>query len=120
MEVSVLLLTCDEEHNLARCLQALSWCDDIIAIDSGSTDNTVEIARGFGVRILKRSFDNFAEQRNFGLAEGRLQHEWVLHLDADEVITPEFQRKLKALDPPDEIHGYRVPSKLMIGEQWLR
>jgi glycosyltransferase involved in cell wall biosynthesis len=120
MEVSALLLTYNEEHNLSRCPQALSWCDDIIVIDSGSTDNTVEIASSFGVRILTRSFDNFAEQRNFGLAEGGPRHEWVLHLDADEVITPEFQRKLKALNPPDEIHGYRVPSKLMFGEHWLR
>ena len=87
MKVSVLLLTFNEEGNLPRCLNALEWCDDIIVVDFGSTDRTVGLARQGRARVLHRPFDDFASQRNFGLSEGLPKHEWVLHLDADEVVT---------------------------------
>ncbi len=120
MKVSVLLLTYNEERNLARCLESLSWCDDIVIVDSGSTDQTLDIARNAGVRVIYRAFDNFANQRNFGLQKGGLRHEWVLHLDADEVVTPEFHRKLIKLRASNDIDAYRVPSKTMIHDHWLR
>lgn len=120
MHVSVLLLVFNEEVNLPRCLEALQWCDDIVAIDSGSTDRSVEILESYGVRILLRSFDNFAAQRNFGLEQGAFQHDWVLHLDADEVATPEFASALKALTPQDGIDGYFVPSKMILFDRWLK
>ena len=67
-----------------------------------------------------RKFDNFANQRNYGIDNGELKHDWVMHLDADEVITAEFLSALKALNPPDNIVSYYVPSKLMLGEKWLK
>lgn len=120
MKVSVLLLSYNEIANLPRCLRALEWCDDIIVVDSGSTDGSVEYARQHGARVLHRPFDDFACQRNFGLAEGQPKHEWVLHLDADEVVTPSFVRELAALTPPDGIDAYHVPSKLMLHDRWLK
>ncbi len=72
MKVSCLILTYNEAINIGRCLEALSFCDDILVLDSGSTDDTVEIARTCGARILTRPFDNFAGQRNFGLGHGDL------------------------------------------------
>jgi glycosyltransferase involved in cell wall biosynthesis len=120
MRVSALLLVFNEEANLGRCLEALTWCDDVVAVDSGSTDGSVELLRSFGVRVLHRPFDNFANQRNFGLENGSLRHEWVLHLDADEVVTPEFLSALNALTPADGIDAFRVPSKIMLHEKWLR
>lgn len=120
MNVSVLLLTHNEQVNIGRCLDALSWCDDICVIDSGSTDSTIAIARARGARVLHRPFDDFARQRNFGLEDGELRHEWVLHLDADEVVTPEFKAALDALTPLPDLDGYRVPSKLMLFGRWLR
>jgi glycosyltransferase involved in cell wall biosynthesis len=120
MNVSVLLLTFNEAEALPRCLASLTWCDDILVVDSGSTDETVRIAERAGARVVYRQFDNFANQRNFGLMHGELRHEWVLHLDADEVITPDFLTRLSELAPPPEIDAYRVPSKLMLYETWLR
>jgi glycosyltransferase involved in cell wall biosynthesis len=120
MNVSVLILTYNEEMNLPRCLEALKWCDDIVVLDSGSTDRTVDIARSLGSRVLLRAFDNFAEQRNFGVENGRFLHEWVLHLDADEVLTPALQAELEKLIPPAGIWAYRLPSKLMLFNRWLR
>jgi glycosyltransferase involved in cell wall biosynthesis len=120
MKVSALILTYNEEINIARCLEALTWCDDIVVIDSGSTDRTVEIARQYGARILSRPFDNFAGQRNFGLEHGAFKHEWVLHLDADEVATPSFRATIEALEPERGIDAFYVPSKTMLFGQWLK
>jgi len=120
MNVSVLLLTYNEEINLPRCLAALRDFDDIVVVDSGSTDQTVAISQAAGARILTRPFDDFARQRNFGLDHGEMKHEWVLHLDADEVLTDAFRQKLEALRPPDTLDGYRVPSKTMLHESWLK
>lgn len=120
MKVSVLILAFNEAANLPACLTALSWCDDIVVLDSGSTDATLEIARAAGARILERHFDNFAQQRNYGLDQGRFRHDWILHLDADEVVTPAFTAAISALSPPGGILAYRVPSKTMFHGQWLR
>lgn len=120
MKVSALILTCNESANLPRCLEALTWCDDIVVLDSGSTDRTVEIAQSFGTRVLTRPFDTFANQRNFGLGAGAFRHEWVLHLDADEVVTVEFRAALERLEPAHGVLAFRVPSKLMLLNRWLR
>ena len=120
MRVSVLLLTFNEATNLPRCLDALAWCDDIAIVDSGSTDGTLDIGHARNVRILHRPFDNFASQRNFGLVEAKFRHDWVLHLDADEVVTPTFVARLLALEPEDAIDAYHIPSKLIVFDQILR
>lgn len=120
MKVSALILTYNEEINIARCLDALTWCDDIVLIDSGSTDLTLTIARQHGARILERGFDNFAAQRNFGLDHGAFKHDWVLHLDADEEVTPAFRATIEALEPEPGVDGYYVPSKTMLLGQWLK
>lgn len=120
MKVSTLILTCNEEGNLPRCLNALQWCDDIVVLDSGSTDRTAQIAQSYGARVLTRPFDNFAAQRNYGLDAGAFRHEWILHIDADEVVTAEFQAALERLSPPPETSAFRVPSKLMLHDRWLR
>lgn len=120
MKVSTLILTLNEERNLAACLAALSWCDDIVVLDSGSTDRTLDIARAHGARILDRKFDTFAGQRNFGLEAGAFHHDWVLHLDADEVVTPAFVTQLTSLVPMPGIDAWRVPSKTMLFGRWLK
>lgn len=120
MKVSTLVLTFNEEKNIALCLEALAWCDEIVVVDSGSTDRTVEIAGAYGARVLTRAFDDFAAQRNFGLDHGELRNEWVLHLDADEVVTPAFIGALAALVPTATIDAWRVPSKTMMFGRWLK
>jgi glycosyltransferase involved in cell wall biosynthesis len=85
--ISVLILTFNEEVNLARCLASLKWCDDIVVLDSGSTDTTQAIALRCGARCIERPFDNYATQRNFGLKEIDYKYSWVLMVDADEEVT---------------------------------
>lgn len=110
----------NEEANLPVCLEALSWCDDIVVLDSGSSDSTVQIAEAHGARVLTRPFDDFASQRNFGLEHGSFRHSWVLHLDADEVVTPQLRTALDGLVPDDCIDAYRIPSKMMLFGRWIK
>ncbi len=118
--ISILILTLNEEQNLSRCLDSVAWSDDVLVVDSFSTDRTVEVARSKGARVVQNRFEDFARQRNFGLREGKLKHEWVLHLDADEVLTPELQRELLAVMGKPEHDAYRVASKMMFQGRWLK
>lgn len=118
--VSVLLLTLNEERNLPRCLESLAWCKDIVVLDSYSTDRTVAIAEAAGVRVFQRKFDDFAGQRNWALDNVPFQHAWVLHLDADEVCTPQLQAEIASQTGNPDYDAYRIPSKMMFFGKWLR
>lgn len=120
--ISVVILTLDEATNLRRCLASVNWCDDVIVVDSGSTDDTVTIARAAGARVLQRRFDSFAGQRNHAMTSADIRNQWTLHLDADEVVTAELRAELQALAtqhaPPFAV--YRLPSRLIFMGRWLR
>ncbi len=120
MRVSVLILTFNEERNLPACLAALGTMDDVHVIDSGSTDRTVAIAKQAGVRVHNRPFDGFASQRNCGLDTCEFRYEWVLHMDADEVLTEELRREIEALKETNSFDAYRIASKMMFFGRWLR
>lgn len=93
--ISVLILTFNEEINLADCLESVPWRDDIFVIDSGSTDRTLEIANQYKAKIVRRPFDGYAKQRNYGLSQN-FENEWILMLDADERCTPELAVEIEA------------------------
>jgi glycosyltransferase involved in cell wall biosynthesis len=118
--ISLVILTYNEEVNIARCLRSVAWSDDIVVVDSFSKDRTLAIAAEFGVRVLQRPFDDFAGQRNFALDHGSLKHDWVFHLDADEVITSALHEELLAKMKSGAHPAYRVASKLMLHGRWLR
>ena len=118
--ISVLILTHNEERNIPRCLESVKWSDDVLVLDSYSTDHTVEIAKAAGARVIQRTFDDFAGQRNFGLRHGCLRHEWVLHLDADEVVTPGLSDELHRVVQSGGKDAYRLASRLMFRGTWLR
>ena len=118
--LSVLILTYNEEQNVPRCLESVRWSDDVLVLDSFSTDRTIEIVRSLGARVLQNRFVNFAEQRNFGLAHGGLKHDWVLHLDADEVVTPALKEEVLGVIQKNEKAAYRLASKMMFQGQWLK
>lgn len=102
-----LLLTYDEAPNVSRTLSRLAWADRIVAMDSGSTDGTLNIlADHLNVHTVNRPFDSFAGQCNAGLAE--IQTEWALSLDADYVLSRALVDEIQHLDPPPEVVGYRA------------
>ncbi len=118
--ISVLILTGNEEMNLPRCLDSVRWSDDVLVLDCFSTDRTVEIAEATGARVIQRRFDTFADQRNFGIRNGAMSHDWVLHLDADEVVTPALRDELQQIAASADKDAYRLASKMMFRGQWLR
>src|SRR3989338_8962928 len=84
--ISVVILTKNEEENIARCLESVRWCNEIIIVDDNSTDRTIEIAKKYKTAIYSRTLNNdFSSQRNFGLS--KCKNEWMLFLDSDEVIS---------------------------------
>ena len=124
MNISVQILTLNEASNIDACLDSVAWSDDILVVDSFSTDATVEMALAHGAGVIQRKFDHFAGQRNFGLEEGGLRHRWVLHLDADERVTPALRDELLAIAETDDsearYEAYRVPSKMIFRGKWLK
>ena len=83
-KLSVIVTTFNEEINVAECLESVLWADEIVLVDSFSTDRTVEIARTFPITVLQRQYFGSAAQKNWAL--DRVQHEWVLIIDADERV----------------------------------
>jgi glycosyltransferase involved in cell wall biosynthesis len=122
MTISVLVLTLNEEANLGRCLDSLEWVDDVVVLDSGSSDRTVEIAEKRGARVRCRPFDDYASQRNYGLREVEFRHAWLLMIDADEVVPAELANEmLQAVAVcPDNVSMFRVRRKDHLMGRWLK
>lgn len=119
--ISIVILTHNEVSNIDRFLASVEWSDDVLVIDSGSTDGTQKRAEAFGARVIYRSWDHFAGQRNYALDYGHLRYPWVLHLDADEVVTPELRSELLSItESPTTKLGYRIPFRLMFMGRWLK
>jgi len=106
--LSAIFIAYNEQSDLPRALESLEGiADEIVLVDSGSTDRTVEIARAAGARVIQRAFTNFADQKNFAAAQAA--HDWVLSLDCDEELSPELRRSLLAwkFQEPSR-HGYEI------------
>jgi glycosyltransferase involved in cell wall biosynthesis len=117
---SVVILTLNEERDLPACLASLAGCDDIVVLDSGSTDATAAIARAAGARVFVRAFDNFAGQRNHAQREIPFRHPWVFHLDADERMTPELDAECRTAATRTEIDGCYVAPRMLWQGHWIR
>jgi glycosyltransferase involved in cell wall biosynthesis len=122
LPITALLLTWNETANIGRTLAALHWLNDILVIDSGSTDGTLELLAAHpNVRVLQRPFDSFAAQCNFGL--DRIDTEWVLSLDADYGVPPELARSMPSLlkrADQDNLAGFSLPFRYCIDGRPLR
>src|SRR3954469_3922107 len=99
--ISVVVLAQDEAANIEQCLASVAWSDDVLVVDSGSTDATQELAVRCGARVIHRAWDHFAGQRNHALDHGGLRHRWVLHLDADERVSPELRDEMMEIARSD-------------------
>lgn len=94
-KLTVVIITKNEERNIRRCLEAArSVADELVVVDSGSTDATLDICREFGARVIQHEWEGYSEQKNF--ANRSASHDWVLSIDADEVISPELAASVQA------------------------
>jgi glycosyltransferase involved in cell wall biosynthesis len=117
---SVLILTRNEQDNIRLCLESLAGCDDIVVIDSYSTDATVPQLETQQVRVVQRVFDTFAGQRNWASDNVSFKHRWVLHLDADERMTRALDREIREAVSKDEKSAYLLANKLIFMGRWIK
>lgn len=122
MNISILVLTLNEEANLPACLASVQWSDDIVVLDSHSTDRTCSIAAAFGARVIQRPFDNWASHQNWAMEHIPFKHEWVFYLDADERMTPELQNELSlvARNPTTGPVAYYCGRKNYFMGKWIK
>jgi glycosyltransferase involved in cell wall biosynthesis len=122
--ISVIVLTLNEEGNIADCLRSCAWADDVHVLDSGSTDRTCEIARAMGATVHVNAFTSFGQQRNWAIDNIACKHAWHFHLDADErFLAPLVAEMLREIGPDgtrSRYDGYLVPSKMIFMERWIR
>jgi glycosyltransferase involved in cell wall biosynthesis len=121
MNVSIVILTFNEERNIENCLSSLSNFDDIHVVDSGSTDRTLELARLYDVKIIINEFVSFGKQRNFAHENCTLKYDWVLHLDADEEITDELKDEIKNVtQDATKFDCFNISSKLIFFDKFVK
>ena len=97
MAVSIFIQTLNEEDNLPGLLESVSWCDDIVVLDSLSTDRTREISEEAGARWFERAYDGRGNHQNWAMETIEFAHQWVFYLDADERMTPELRAEIEAI-----------------------
>jgi glycosyltransferase involved in cell wall biosynthesis len=121
VSISILVLTKNEQKDLPRCLESVSWSDDVIVYDSFSTDATVAIAEQSGARVVQRQFDNWAAHQNWGLRNLPFKNPWVFYIDADERMTPELTKAIhEAVQSAGSNVAFRVRRRDFFLGTWLR
>ena len=119
--VSVLILTKNEEINIERCIRSVSWSDDIVVFDSFSDDRTVELAEQLGARVIQRKFDNWSAHQNWGVENIKFKHPWVYYTDADETCDDQLREELLALEQRGaSFAAFQVRRKDYFMGRWLK
>ncbi len=119
-KLSILLPTFNEENTILDCLESVKWADEILVVDSYSTDRTLEIVKKYGARVIQHEYINSAKQKNWAIPQ--CAHEWVLQIDADERLEPELQQEIIEIlkNPPVDVDGYRINFKHHVLGKWVR
>jgi len=120
MNLSVVIITRNEEANLPRCLESVAWADESIVVDSGSTDRTLDIARDSGAKLYQEAWKGYAGQKNSAIAKAN--GNWVLSLDADEAVLPELAANIQRVvrGENEKIAGYYLSRRNLFLGRWIR
>ena len=123
MSLTAVVLTLNEESNIAGCVDALAWTDQVIVLDSGSTDRTREIASDHGAKVIinrQPGRFNIAEQRNWALRHEAIEGDWVLFVDADEIYPESAQKAVRKAISYGRFDAYELTPKYMFSGRWMR
>jgi glycosyltransferase involved in cell wall biosynthesis len=119
IKLSAVIITFNEERNIARCIDSLiGLADEILVVDSFSTDKTLEICREKGAKVIQNKFEGHIQQKNFALQQA--QYEWVLSLDADEALTDELKKSISEIIKSPTKNGYRFNRLTNYCGKWVR
>lgn len=116
--LSVIIITKNEETNIRRCLESVRFADEIIILDSGSTDNTLAIAREYTDKVFSTDWQGYGIQKDRALLKAK--GDWVLNLDADESVTKELQQEMLHVISSDTADAYRIPIRMIFYNQILK
>lgn len=117
--LTVTVITKNEAHNLSAALGSVAWADEIVVVDSGSSDETTSIAKRFTPRVIEREFRGYGDQKNHAASLAR--HDWILSLDADERATPELRERIRGILKEDgPADGYSIPRRNIFWGAWVR
>jgi glycosyltransferase involved in cell wall biosynthesis len=118
--LTVVTLTFNEERNIASCLEGVRWADQVLVVDSGSTDRTVDIAQGLASEVLQIEWKGYGQARNVALQKATC--DWILWLDADERVTPELADEIRAVLREDDrsVAGYDLARRAYFLGKWIR
>lgn len=119
MKLSAAVIAFNEEANIRACLESLSFCDEVLVVDSGSSDRTADIARSLGARVIVKDWPGHIAQKNFALEAA--SGDWVLSVDADERVAPELREEIRrALAAETEADGFSMPRRTWYLGRWIR
>lgn len=117
--ISATIITYNEEKNVGQCLESIAWVDEIIVVDSMSTDRTVDICRGYTQKVIQRPWPGHVQQKQFALEQAT--GDWILSLDADERLSPEARQEIIAelASVPPDIDGFIFPRHSFYLGRWI-
>jgi glycosyltransferase involved in cell wall biosynthesis len=121
MKITATIITLNEAENIRDACESVSWADEILVVDSRSTDHTQEIAAGSGARVLINPWPGFSKQKQFAVEQA--QYDWIFSLDADERVSPELKESIadvRALDESRCAQGYRIARRAFYMGRWIR
>jgi glycosyltransferase involved in cell wall biosynthesis len=118
--VSVVVLTRDEEANITRCLASVAWAGQVVVIDSGSSDDTVRLARSGGAGVVEQEWLGFSQQREFALRHPDVKHDWIYFVDADEWVSPQLAGEIAVRLRAANCAGFTHRLRLVFQGTWIR
>lgn len=121
MKISATIITFNEEPNIKAACESVAWADEILVVDSNSTDATRELAAASGARVIINAWPGFGAQKQF--AVDNAQHDWIFSLDADERVSPELKQaidSLRTMSEPALADGYEIARRTFYQQRWIR
>lgn len=121
--ISVTIITLNEEKNIRHAIQSVTWADEVIVVDSGSTDRTCEIAKELGAKVFSNPWPGYGQQKNF--AQKKASNDWILNIDADEVVPAELAQEIqqsleKTRTEWADVRGFYFPRKTYYLGRWIQ
>ena len=119
MQISATIITFNEESHIKAACESVAWADEIVVVDSNSTDATREIAEACGARVITNAWPGFGAQKQFAVDQAK--YEWIFSLDADERVSDELKHSIKGLRAAKELaDGYQVARRTFYQQRWIR
>jgi glycosyltransferase involved in cell wall biosynthesis len=117
-KLSVIIIAKNESENIADCIKSANFANEVIVLDSGSSDNTVSLAKKYGAKVFNKPWKGFGQHKNMAIQLAK--HEWIFSLDADERISPALKQEILKAIHRSEFHVYDVPRRSLFVSRFIK